>query len=155
MIPPVYINTIPYLPSINFWFICSYWSIICSFGVYPLSTHSIGYAEIRELLRSVEMEVRPIPANSMEYIETVGELFQKYMLLFVLVDHLFFRRIPFIDALLGESDGRPGLFIAPVKVISAEKIDQLSQFIIYIGFLPGTAVGIVWRQEILRWMCLR
>ncbi len=42
--------------------------------------HIIGYAEIRELLRSVEMEVRPIPANSMEYIETVGELFQKYML---------------------------------------------------------------------------
>ncbi len=24
--------------------------------------------------------MRPIPANSMEYIETVGELFQKYML---------------------------------------------------------------------------
>ncbi len=39
-----------------------------------------GYAEICDFLNSVEMQVRPIPANSMEYIETVGELFQKYML---------------------------------------------------------------------------
>ena len=34
----------------------------------------------RDFLHSVELRVRPIPANSMQYIETVGELFQKYML---------------------------------------------------------------------------
>ena len=42
--------------------------------------HITGYEEIRDFLHSVELRVRPIPANSMQYIETVGELFQKYML---------------------------------------------------------------------------
>ncbi len=39
-----------------------------------------GYEELRQFLHSVDVEVRPIPANSMDYLETVGELFQKYML---------------------------------------------------------------------------
>lgn len=39
-----------------------------------------GYQELREFLKSVAVQARPIPANSMEYLETVGELFQEYML---------------------------------------------------------------------------
>lgn len=42
--------------------------------------HITGYEEIRDFLHSVELRVRPIPANSMQYIETVGDLFQKYIL---------------------------------------------------------------------------
>ena len=30
--------------------------------------------------KSVDVQARPIPSNSMEYLETVGELFQKYIL---------------------------------------------------------------------------
>ncbi len=39
-----------------------------------------GYKELQQFMQSVDVEVRPIPANSMDYLETVGELFQKYML---------------------------------------------------------------------------
>lgn len=39
-----------------------------------------GYQELRDFLQSVDVQARPIPANSMEYLETVGELFQEYML---------------------------------------------------------------------------
>ena len=39
-----------------------------------------GYEELRDFLKSVDVQARPIPSNSMEYLETVGELFQKYIL---------------------------------------------------------------------------
>ena len=39
-----------------------------------------GYQELRDFLQSVDVQARPIPANSMEYLETVGELFQEYMM---------------------------------------------------------------------------
>lgn len=39
-----------------------------------------GYKELQQFLQSVEVQVRPIPSNSMDYLEAVGELFQKYML---------------------------------------------------------------------------
>lgn len=39
-----------------------------------------GYKELQQFLQSVDVQVRPIPSNSMDYLETVGELFQKYML---------------------------------------------------------------------------
>ncbi len=39
-----------------------------------------GYKELQQFLQSVDVQVRPIPSNSMDYLKTVGELFQKYML---------------------------------------------------------------------------
>lgn len=39
-----------------------------------------GYGELQSFLKSVNVQARPIPADSMDYIEAVGELFQQYIL---------------------------------------------------------------------------
>lgn len=39
-----------------------------------------GYKELQHFLQSVDVQVRPIPSNSMDYLNTVGDLFQQYML---------------------------------------------------------------------------